>query len=143
MSELYQDLEFGSLENEKKKLERTLDPGTYELMFSKWTYRESRSSEKPGINCEFKVINAENPDDNGFTVFHWCSWGSWFFNQATTAIFADRLSELNGLDPDSDEYESPSLAPKPRLRSSLRNGLTKLLETLAPRSRSSALFCSP
>ena len=38
MSELYQDLEFGSLENEKKKLERTLDPGTYELMFSKWTY---------------------------------------------------------------------------------------------------------
>ena len=106
MSELYQDLEFGSLENEKKKLERTLDPGTYELMFSKGTYREACSSEKPGINFEFKVINAANPDDNGFTVFHWCSWGSWFFNQATTAIFADRLSELNGLDPDSDEYES-------------------------------------
>jgi hypothetical protein len=106
MSELYQDLEFGSLENEKKKLDRTLDPGTYELMFSKWTYRESRASEKPGINFEFKVINAENPDDNGFTVFHWCSWGSWFFNQATTAVFADRLSELNDLDPDSEEYES-------------------------------------
>tara|TARA_Y100000310_G_scaffold200154_1_gene200162 strand:- start:2170 stop:2652 length:483 start_codon:yes stop_codon:yes gene_type:complete len=109
MTEVYQDLQFGSLETEKKQLDRTLDPGQYDLAFSKWTYRESRASAKPGINFEFKVINSEDADANGFTVFHWCSWGTWFFNQAILAIFADRLSELNNLDPDSDEYEQKKL----------------------------------
>ena len=109
MTEVYQDLQFGSLETEKKNLDRSIDPGQYELMFSKWAYRESRASAKPGINFEFKVINADDADSNGFTVFHWCSWGSWFFNQAVLAIFADRLSELNSLDPDSDEYDQKKL----------------------------------
>tara|TARA_R100001594_G_scaffold1290_1_gene5396 strand:+ start:1440 stop:1922 length:483 start_codon:yes stop_codon:yes gene_type:complete len=109
MSEVYQDLQFGSLEKEKKNLERSLEAGEYELMFSRWAYRESRASEKPGINFEFKVINNEDPDNNGFTVFHWCSWGTFFFNQAILAIFEDRLRELDSMDPDSTEYEEAKL----------------------------------
>lgn len=109
MSEIYQDLQFGSLESEKKNLDRSLEAGEYELMFSKWAYKESRNTEKPGVNFEFKVINSEDVDANGFNLFHWCSWGSWFFNQAILAIFEDKLRALNGMDPDSDEYADAKL----------------------------------
>lgn len=109
MSEVYQDLQFGSLESEKKNLDRSLEAGEYELMFSKWTYKESRNTEKPGVNFEFKVINNEDVDANGFNLFHWCSWGSWFFNQAILAIFEDKLRALNDMDPDSDEYADAKL----------------------------------
>ena len=109
MAEFMQELDFGDLQTEKENLSRVAPAGTYDLVFTKWEYRESRAKGTPGVNFEFKTINCDEPEWNNFSLFHWCGGGTFFFKQAILAIFKDRLEELNDLDSDSQEYEDAKL----------------------------------
>ena len=102
-------LDFGSWESEEKNLSNTVPAGTYDLQLDKWDYRESKNKGTAGVNFIFKIVQNDDSTLHGRVLFHWAGWGTFLFRSCIMALFEDRLKELNGLDPDSDEYESSKL----------------------------------
>ena len=86
---------FKSVEEERDDFDRKLEPGTYELEFVKWSYRESASKGTPGLNFQFKVVNSDNEEDNGFVVFHWTGIESVFFRMAIVALCEEQINTAN------------------------------------------------
>lgn len=88
MTEHFDDNEmiFGDYETERDNLTRQPEPGVYEIVLKKWEPKTSKEKNTPGVNWVFGIQNAENPEDNGFPLYHWTGWGTRFFRQVVIAV---------------------------------------------------------
>jgi hypothetical protein len=107
-------MDIGSYEDEYSNLTKQLE-GKFELILEDAKFYEYDGTRKDGqefhvegINWRFKTTNADDPDNNDFTVFHRTGWGT-FYMKSTIAALRQPGDGPAQLDPealklDQDEF---------------------------------------
>ena len=85
-------MDIGSYEDEYTNLTKQLE-GEFSLVLEDIQYYsyegvgdDGKEYFVEGGNWRFKVINADDPDDNNFTVFHRTGWGTYYMKQTIAAL---------------------------------------------------------